>query len=137
MEFGEYEFSPQQNRLLRKLMRRMHNVAYFWIAVGGLTLIVGIANIFHNFLVMANLPLDNIDGLLKFVFFFLILPPHLIAIGIFTFKSAYQFRQIVDTQGSDIANLMAALSKLSRVFLLYNYLAILFGVIIWLEVIWG
>lgn len=100
MESRVYEFDQSQNSLIRDLAQKMRFVGYFLIALGVLLLIGGIISVRSG----------EIGGIINGVI--------QILIGFWTHKAASSFQRIVDTQGSDITNLMGALGELRN---LYNF----------------
>ncbi len=101
MEAGPaYEFDAQQNDLVGELAKRMLWVAYFLLAAGAL---VGVAG-------MGTLSEGGIVGIIQAGF--------MIIIGVWTKKAAAAFDGIVQTEGSDIANLMVALGELRKLYTL-------------------
>lgn len=100
MESRVYEFDQSQNSLIRDLAQKMRFVGYFLIALGVLLLIGGIISVRSG----------EIGGIINGVI--------QILIGFWTYKAASSFQRIVDTQGSDITNLMGALGELRN---LYNF----------------
>lgn len=106
MEFQPYEFNNTQNQLIRELSEKMRFVGYFLIGLGILVAIGGLISI-------ARGGLGNIvQGIVQ------------ILIGFWTNKAASAFKQIVDTQGSDIENLMGALGELRKLYTLQYWLYI-------------
>ena len=110
MEGKQYEFDQSQNELILDLSQKMRFVGYFLTAVGILGIISGIIALFNS----PSLSINNfINGIVNTIF------------GVWINKAASSFKQIVDTQGNDIVNLMGALGELRK----------LFGLIYWLLII--
>lgn len=110
MEIQQYEFDQSQNELILDLSQKMRFVGYFLTAVGILGIISGIITLFNS----PSLSINNfINGIVNTIF------------GIWINKAAVSFKQIVDTEGNDIVNLMGALGELRK----------LFGLIYWLLII--
>lgn len=106
MEFQPYEFNNTQNQLIRELSEKMRFVSYFLIGLGILVAIGGLV-------LIARGGLGNIiQGIVQ------------ILIGVWTNKAASAFKQIVDTQGNDIENLMSALGELRKLYTLQYWLYI-------------
>lgn len=101
----EYEFDLSENDVIRTLAGPMK-------FVGVLSIVFGILNGIIGFFAINQLP-----GILK-----LGEGIALVAIGAWLASAAGAFRDIVNTEGSDIANLMAALRKLRSVFTLQAWL---------------
>ncbi|MGB3508939.1 MAG: hypothetical protein WBA93_06805 [Microcoleaceae cyanobacterium] len=111
MEGQQYEFDRSQNELILDLSNKMRFVGYFLISVGILGIISGIIALFSS---SPSLSINNfINGIVNMIF------------GVWINKAASSFKQIVDTQGNDIVNLMGALGELRK----------LFGLIYWLLII--
>ena len=107
MEAQQYEFSNSQNELIKQLADKMRLVGYFLFGVG---LLIGINGVFTFF----NGGVGNIIvGIVEII------------IGIWTYKASSSFQRIVDTQGSDIENLMGALAELRKLYTLQFWLLIL------------
>lgn len=106
MEFQPYEFNNTQNQLIRELSEKMRFVSYFLIGLGILVAIGGLV-------LIARGGLGNIiQGIVQ------------ILIGVWTNKAASAFKQIVNTQGNDIENLMSALGELRKLYTLQYWLYI-------------
>jgi hypothetical protein len=110
MESRVYEFDQSQNSLIRDLAQKMRFVGYFLIALGVLLLIGGIISVRSG----------EIGGIINGVI--------QILIGFWTHKAASSFQRIVDTQGSDITNLMGALGELRNLYS-FQFWLILIGII--------
>jgi len=100
MESKEYEFSDGQNVVIRELAQKMQFVSYLLIAVGVLQIL--------------TILLGNVAGLIQGIIG--------ISIGIWTNKAAGAFKQIVQTRGNDISNLMSALRELRKLYTLQYWL---------------
>jgi len=118
----EYEFDSNQNEVLENLSNIMSFVAIFLIVLGTITGLSGLATIAKG----------GIANLFTAVIY--------IVIGAWTKKAATSFKMIVDTEGSDISNLMNALNQLKNLYSLQYFLMIIliviiiFGVVITLSV---
>lgn len=95
-----YEFDARQNELVGELAKRMLWVAYFLLLAGALVGVVG----------MGTLTERGIFSLIQAGF--------MIIIGVWTKRAAAAFDGIVQTEGSDIANLMVALGELRKLYTL-------------------
>ena len=104
----EYEFSPQQNEVFGGLASAMKFVGICLIIVA----------ILHGLAVTRGNAGALVSG---FIYFF---------IGIWTIGAAGSFRKIVDTQGRDITNLMAAITSLRSLYHLQRVLIIIGLVVI-------
>ena len=107
MESRVYEFDQTQNQLIRDLAQKMRFVSYFLIALGVLLVIAGIISIRRG----------EIGGIINGVV--------QILIGLWTSKAASSFQRIVDTQGSDMENLMGALGELRKLYTLQYWLILI------------
>ena len=107
MESRVYEFDQTQNQLIRDLAQKMRFVSYFLIALGVLLVIAGIISIRRG----------EIGGIINGVV--------QIIIGLWTSKAASSFQRIVDTQGSDMENLMGALGELRKLYTLQYWLILI------------
>ena len=119
MESRQYEFSGSQNELIKNLADKMRFVAYFLIAAGVLGVIGG----------LVSLRAGGFGGIINGVVYALI--------GVWTNSAASAFRRIVETQGSDIENLMGALGELRKLYTLQYWLLIIALVFIALALVVG
>ncbi|MEW6491162.1 MAG: hypothetical protein AB1589_01235 [Cyanobacteriota bacterium] len=111
MEVRQYEFSSSQNQLIKQLADKMRFVSYFLISVGVLNAIIGIIGLFST--ALRGSFGEIITGIL------------LSLLGFWTNKASISFKRIVNTQGSDIENLMGALSELRKLYTLQYWLLII------------
>lgn len=118
-ESRHYEFDGSQNSLIQDLSQKMQFVSYFFMVMGGLTVIGGLFTLFKGGL--SNI----ITGVIYFV------------IGLWTGKAASSFKMIVDTEGNDIENLIGALGELRKLYSLQYWLLIIGIVFLALTVILG
>jgi len=109
MESREFEFDTSQNELFGDLARKMGFVGILLVALGALAVLGGV---FSGLKSLSNI----FVGILY------------ILIGLWTKNASDSFRRIVDTQGSDITNLMAALGQLRKLYTL-QYWAIIISII--------
>lgn len=119
---GGYEFDSNQEVVIRDLAGSMQFVGTASIVVAVVMWLIGIATLF-----MAN-PAgvgQIIQGVL------------LVFIGVWTRSSARSFQLVVDTKGSDIPNLMSALSELRRLYNLQKWLMIVMLVLFILAFVGG
>lgn len=120
VEFQSYEFNNNQNQLIRELSEKMRFVSYFLIGLGVLVTILGLV------LIANGGGLGNIiQGIVQ------------IFIGFWTNKAASAFKQIVDTQGNDMENLMSALSELRKLYTLQYWLYIVALIFVALGIVLG
>jgi len=140
----QYEFTPQQNALIGSLASKMRFVGLFFVVVGVINLLIALLVVLAVY--RDRVPQSWIDRLpaeTKASFeqhkdklptnnhlwgialnagvvglFYLIM-------GVWTRSAGHSFRQIVDTQGSDISHLMNALSSLHSMYALVYTLLLL------------
>lgn len=114
-----YEFSESQNGLIKDLSQKMKFVAYFSIVLGVLAAIGGL-------FLLARGGLGNlIQGAVAVI------------VGLWTLNAAKAFQRIVDTQGSDVENLMGALGELRKLYTLQYWALIIAIVFIALALVIG
>ena len=100
----QYEFDNSQNELILDLSKKMRFVAYFLMALGILAVVFGIVGLDVG---------SIIQGIVQFL------------IGLWTVNAASLFRQIVETRGNDIVNLMGALAELRKLYTLQYWVLII------------
>lgn len=103
----EYEFDSAQNELLRKLGGRMKWVARFMVALSVVLVIGGIAALGDD----AGGPITQ--AVLTFV------------LALWTRRAAAAFESMAETEGSDISNLMYALTQLRKLYTLQYWVMLL------------
>jgi hypothetical protein len=106
----QYEFSTIENKLIRNLAAKMHFVGLFSISIGVLLVAIG--------------------GLLSQVSIVHALGPIFTGtfsalLGLWIQRASVSFKKIADTEGRDVAHLIAALEDLKRFFTLTYWLCIL------------
>ena len=104
----EYEFTDAQNQIISQLASKMGWVAMFGLVVGVMIAVLGIF----------SLGSDG-QGLV-----FLVQSVFVIMIALWTRRAALGFRQVVETTGSDITNVMSALGELKKLYTLHYWLII-------------
>ncbi len=107
-EHAEYEFTESQNQIISQLASKMGWVAMFGLVVGVMIAVLG----------MFSLGSDG-QGLV-----FLVQSLFVIMIALWTRRAALGFRQVVETTGSDITNVMKALGELKKLYTLHYWLII-------------
>jgi len=114
MDAKAYEFTAEQNNILRQLSKRMKAVAIFLFIIGGLVIVQGIQELVYggNLLYSAGMAAVYI------------------LMGIWTFKAAKSFEEVVQTEGSDIDHLMKANSSLLSLYNLQFWLLIIAMILI-------
>jgi hypothetical protein len=119
---GEYEFSSQENTVIGELADKMRFVGLFLMIAGVLTLILAFVGTFAR----ATGSLHEVSGhgggfVSGMVNLFL---------GIWSRRAAASLRQIVDTRGRDISNLMNALGELLKMYQLQYWILVIALVIL-------
>ncbi len=107
-----YEFNGEQNQLLSDLATKMTFVGIFAIIIGTLDVFWAL-----YWLITTTWQAALENGIQAVMY---------LLIGIWVFKAAGSFRQIVLTQGNDIQNLMKALLEFKRLFTLLSSLLVIF-----------
>jgi hypothetical protein len=107
-----YEFDTQQNQLLNDLAAKMRFVGLFAIIIGGLDIFWSL-----YWLVTSTWQAAVENGVQSVMY---------LLIGIWIYKAAGAFRDIVLTEGHDIDSLMKALMEFKRLFTLLSGLLIVF-----------
>ena len=101
----QYEFKPEENRIIGELAWKMSFVGLFLLANGLLIIVIGVVPLFHFGPI--------ISGTLMCV------------VGLWTQRASMAFRNVVDTEGRDISHLMKALDDLRKLYSLQFWLVIL------------
>lgn len=117
MQNQSYEFDQAQNRLIQELSEKMRFVSYFLIALGVLFILLGIVRLRTGGLG------STIQGVLQVV------------IGFWTKQAAASFQLIVNTQGSDIQNLMGALRELRKLYSLQYWIFLIAVILILITIV--
>lgn len=115
MEAPKYEFSEAENQTITTLASRMKWVGFFLLVIGG---IIGLAS--AVFLVKSLLE----SALELFALIFLLFAVIFLLVGIWTSSAAKSFSLIAQTSGSDVGNLMNALTSLLKLYYLQFWLII-------------
>lgn len=118
MEAKTYEFTAEQNTILRQLSKKMKAVAIFLFIIGGLVIVQGIQAMLYGGNLIFSVGMGTIY----------------ILMGIWTFKASKSFEQVVQTEGNDIEHLMQANSSLLS---LYNLQFWLFIIAVILTIVAG
>jgi len=92
---SEFEFSERDNAIIRSLAKRMNFVGLFAIAVGCFAIVLGAI-------------LNHAGSILSGSLYALI--------GLWTQRASASFKNVADTEGHDIANLMQALKDLRQLY---------------------
>jgi len=115
MEAPKYEFSEAENQTITTLASRMKWVGFFLLVIGG---VIGTAS--AVFLVKSLLE----SALELFALIFLLFAVIFLLVGIWTSSAAKSFSLIAQTSGSDMGNLMNALTSLLKLYYLQFWLII-------------
>jgi hypothetical protein len=100
----QYEFKPQENKVIGELAAKMHFVGLFLLAVG--LLVIGIGVVVHHYGPIMT-------GTLFCV------------VGLWTQRASVSFKGVVYTEGNDISHLIAALEDLRKLYSLQFWLLII------------
>jgi len=107
MDAANYEFDSGQNELISLLAKRMKWVAWFMIVFAVVAAIMGVVTIGG----------DGISSIIQAVL--------MLIIAVWTRKAALAFEGIVQTEGSDMTNLMDALGELKKLYTLQYWVIII------------
>ena len=100
----QYEFKPQENKIIGELAAKMHFVGLFLLASG--LLVIGIGVIVHHYGPITS-------GTLFCV------------VGLWTQRASVSLKSVVYTEGKDISHLISALEDLRKLYSLQFWLLIL------------
>lgn len=112
-----YEFSPQQDAVFRRLAGAMSFVGATML-VPGAVLLVG-----PTYLFLTRGP-SIAEGALA------VLGALLLVMGVNLFGAAQHFKRIATSEGRDIENLMIAISEVARVYAVQRWLWIALGLVL-------
>ncbi len=122
-----YEFNESENSVFAEVATRMKAVGFFIVFFGFLNII------FCAFVLVQSkdfrLGAPGIGGISQGLFFLLI--------GIWTRDAGSSFRQIVDSQGNDIRNLMDAMGSLKKLYTLQFWLLVIALVLVAIALLAG
>ena len=113
METPKYEFSEAENQTIGILASRMKWVGIILILIGSATGLASIVSLGKSAAVSAF----NLNALIFLLFALIFL-----LTGIWTAKAARSFALIVKTSGSDIGNLMDAVTSLLKLYYMQFWL---------------
>jgi len=100
----QYEFRPNENKIIGQLASKMHFVGLYLLAMGLIVITIGV-------IVLHGGPI--ISGALTCV------------VGLWTQRASVSFRHVVRTEGRDISHLMDALDDLRKLYSFQYWLFIL------------
>lgn len=112
MENLVYEFTEEQNKVIKRLTANMFFVGIFVLLLGGFA---GIWDIYYWFCQ----DMKPIIGIFVAVVAFVT-----IMMGIYTLSSSRSFRMVFKTEGNDIDHLMTAIDKLATWFGILTFVII-------------
>lgn|SRR5574341_1946711 len=115
MEAPKYEFNEAENQTISTLASRMKWVGFFLLVIGG---VIGVAS--AGFLVKSALE----SSLELIALIFLLFAVVFLLVGIWTSSAGKSFSLIAVTSGSDVDNLMNALTSLLKLYYLQFWLII-------------
>jgi hypothetical protein len=101
----QYEFKPQENKIIGELAAKMHFVGLFMLAIGLLVIAIGAVVVVHIGPI--------ITGTLTCL------------VGLWTQRASVSFKNVVYTEGRDISHLISALEDLRKLYSLQFWLLIL------------
>ena len=108
----EYEFDPVENQIIRRLSLAMRCLSIVLVVLGLVIFASGTLSAW-NYRATITFLLSSLQAAVLILF------------GTWTGGASNSFKQIVETEGHDIANLMAALKELSKLFFLQFGLVVL------------
>ncbi len=117
-----FEFDESQNAVLGDLHKKMQFVGMLFLIMGGFTILGGLGS-------MVSEGASGIANILSGGVY--------LAIGIWTRRAAASFREIVDTEGSDIDHLMSALGQLLNLYRLQYWMITVLLVVVVLSLVAG
>jgi hypothetical protein len=115
-----YEFTREQNAVIRDLARKMHGVGIFMLVLGALSLVGFVAGFLGS----------KTPSLAWFP-----IAVFLQVIGLWTVRAGREFRQVAATEGQDIQHLMTALAELKKFYTLHFWLFVVYLVLIVLTIL--
>ena len=118
----EFEFDDSQNEVLGDLSGKMSFVGTLLMILGVLMLAVGAAT-------LIAVGLEGIGSLGAGIVYFLI--------GFWTRNASASFKEIVNTEGQDITNLMNAMGQLRRLYTLQYWICLIAVILIVLGIVAG
>ena len=112
MENVAYEFTEEQNKVIKRLTANMFFVGVFVLLLGVFT---GILDIYYWFTPEKAIVVKILAAIVAFV---------TIMMGVFTFTSAKSFRKVFTSEGNDVDHLMKAIDKLATWFGILTFVII-------------
>jgi hypothetical protein len=112
MENLVYEFTEEQNKVIKRLTANMFFVGIFVLLLG---VFAGILDIYYWFTPDKNIIVKIFVAIVGFV---------TIMMGLFTLTSSRSFRQVFISEGNDVDHLMKAIDKLATWFGILTFVII-------------
>jgi len=112
---SEFEFTEPQNEVMGDLAGKMKFVGTLLMVLGVLVVLTGIGTMF----------VDGAAGVLN-----IIVGVVYLLLGWWTRAASASFQEVVDTEGQDITNLMAALGELRRLYSLQYWIFLILLVMV-------
>jgi hypothetical protein len=106
----QYEFKPQENKIIGELAGKMHFVGLFLLAIGVLVIAIGVVPIHHRVEFHVG---PIISGSLTAL------------VGLWTQRASVSLKSVVYTEGKDISHLISALEDLRKLYSLQFWLLII------------
>jgi hypothetical protein len=106
----QYEFKPQENKIIGELAGKMHFVGLFLLAIGLLVIAIGVVPMDHRVVFHVG---PIISGALTAL------------VGLWTQRASVSLKSVVYTEGNDISHLISALEDLRKLYSLQFWLLIL------------
>jgi hypothetical protein len=122
-----YEFNESENSVFADVASRMKAVGFFSVFFGSLSIILSTFALIQS--KDFRLGSSGIGGISQGLFFLLI--------GIWTRDAGSSFRQIVDSKGNDIRNLMDAIGSLKKLYTLQYWLLVIALVLVAIALLAG
>lgn len=101
-----YEFNEAENKVIGRLSSRMYWVAIIFLIFGGIKIFEGLQSLL--------LGLSLTDTLLRDMVQHFVLSVMFITMGILTLSVSQSFKLVVNTEGSDIENMLNAIRSLTK-----------------------
>jgi hypothetical protein len=101
----QYEFKPQENKVIGELAGKMHFVGLFLLAIGIVVILIGVVVQHHYGPIIAG-------ALIALV-------------GLWTQRASASLKSVVYTEGQDISHLLSALEDLRKLYSLQFWLLVL------------
>ncbi len=118
-----YEFNESENSIFADVASKMSAVGFFSIFFGSLNIALSIVHLFQlSQGGDSRMTMQGIGGVSQGIV--------LLLVGSWTKKAGTSFKQIVDSRGQDIRNLMDAMSSLRKLYTLQYWLLVIALIIV-------